>query len=100
MTEITQGDILKLENISVPIYVVSKSFFNSSGGIIGCPIVKNSEKTATHFPINLDNIKGYVLSEQVRFFDIKIRGYKFVARSNLNTMTEIVDTVQGFFDFS
>ena len=34
-----QGDILKIEKIKHPVLVVSKDFFNSSGEIIGCPIM-------------------------------------------------------------
>ena len=34
-TDIYQGDILKIENISYPVLVVSKDFFNRSGEIIG-----------------------------------------------------------------
>ena len=37
-----QGDILKIEKINHPVLVVSKDFFNTSGEIIGCPIISNS----------------------------------------------------------
>ena len=37
-----QGDILKIEKIKHPVLVVSKDFFNSSGEIIGCPIISDS----------------------------------------------------------
>ena len=37
-----QGDILKIEKIKHPVLVVSKDFFNSSGEIIGCPIITDS----------------------------------------------------------
>lgn len=37
-----QGDILKIEKINHPVLVVSKNFFNTSGAIIGCPIIRNS----------------------------------------------------------
>ena len=35
-----QGDILRIEKIKHPVLVVSKDFFNTSGEIIGCPIIK------------------------------------------------------------
>lgn len=47
MASLHQGDILKVEKIKHPVLVVSKDFFNTSGEIIGCPIIKNS--TAVHF---------------------------------------------------
>ncbi len=100
MSEIFQGDILQIEGINIPLYVVSKKYFNSYGAIIGCPIVKKAEASATHISINIDILKGIVLCEQIRFFDIKTRGYKYIGSSDLDTMAEIVDTVQGFFDFA
>jgi mRNA-degrading endonuclease toxin of MazEF toxin-antitoxin module len=100
MAEIYQGDILQIEGVNIPIYVVSKKFFNSSNAVIGCPIVKEAESSATHISVNIDKLYGTVLCEQIRFFDIKTRGYKYIGSSDLNTMIEIVDTVQGFFDFS
>lgn len=100
MAEIFQGDILQIDGINIPIYVVSKQFFNSFNAVIGCPIVKEAEASATHFSIGIDKLNGYVLCEQIRFFDIKTRGYKLLGSSDLSTMTEIVDTVQGFFDFA
>ena len=42
MASLHQGDILKIEKIKHPVLVVSKDFFNTSGEIIGCPIIKNS----------------------------------------------------------
>ena len=48
MTEISQGDILNIERIKMPVLVVSKDFFNQTGEIIGCPIYKNGEPGAFH----------------------------------------------------
>ena len=100
MIDLYQGDILKIDNIPYPVFIVSKRFFNASNGIIGCPIVKDADKSAIHFPINLKKVAGYVLCEQLRFFDIKTRGYKVIDHSDLASMTEVVDIVQGFFDFN
>lgn len=100
MAEIYQGDILQIEGVNIPVYVVSKKYFNSSNAVIGCPIVKEAESSATHISVNIDKLYGKVLCEQIRFFDIKTRDYKYIGSSDLNTMAEIVDTVQGFFDFT
>lgn len=43
MEDLHQGDILKIENIKHPVLVASKDFFNTSGEIIGCPIINNSK---------------------------------------------------------
>ena len=43
-----QGDILEIEKIKHPVLVVSKDFFNTSGEIIGCPIIRNSISVTIH----------------------------------------------------
>ena len=48
MASLHQGDILKIEKTKHPVLVVSKDFFNTSGEIIGCPIIKNSTVGPLH----------------------------------------------------
>lgn len=43
-----QGGIFIIENIKHPVLVVSKEFFNSSGEIIGCPIIRDSISGPLH----------------------------------------------------
>ena len=99
MKDIFPGTILKIEIIKYPIFVVSNKYFNDADGIIGCPIVKESNESVTHVRIDENDVKGFVLCEQIRFFDIGTRGFKIVTNAELNTMVNIVDIVQGFFDF-
>ena len=47
MEYLHQGDILKIEKIKHPVLVVSKDFFNTSGQIIGCPVIKHSKPLAS-----------------------------------------------------
>ena len=48
MASDTQGDILKIEKINHLVLVASKDFFNTSGEIIGCPIIKHSNPGPLH----------------------------------------------------
>ena len=48
MEHLHQGDILKIEKIKHPVLVVSKDFFNTSGEIIGCPIIRNFMQGPMH----------------------------------------------------
>ena len=100
MQDVYQGTILKVEKIKYPVFVVSNNYFNQADGIIGCPIVQNESETATHIPIDENEVKGVIICEQVRFFDLSTRGFKILTHSELETMTNIVDIVQGFFDFN
>ncbi len=40
---------------------VSKDFFNQTGEIVGCPIVKNGQSGALHIKIETDQISGCFL---------------------------------------
>ncbi len=95
----SQGDVLKIEHVSYPIFVTSKKSFNGSGMIIGCPFVEDGEDFVTHIPISINDKKGFIYCEQLKLYDLKSRGHKRIYQlSQLDTM-EIADTVQGLFDY-
>ena len=58
MASLHQGDILKIEKIKHPVLVVSKDFFNTSGEIIGCPIIKNSTAGPLHIWMSTEENEG------------------------------------------
>ena len=60
MEQIHQGDILKIEKIKHPVLVVSKDFFNTSGEIIGCPIIKQSMAGPLHIWMSTEENEGYI----------------------------------------
>ena len=96
---IEQGDVLSIEKISVPILVVSKNFFNQTEQIIGCPIYKNSSPDPLHIYLQSDNIQGYVLCEQLKLLDLRVRGYKKICEIKMDDIMNISDTIQGIFDY-
>ena len=51
-----QGDILKIEKIRHSVLVVSKNYFNTSGEIIGCPIIYNANPGPLHIWMSTENI--------------------------------------------
>ena len=96
MTEsLHQGDIIKLEKIGHPVLVVSKDFFNTSGEIIGCPIFKNSLEGPLHILVS----SGYVQCEKLALLDLNIRGYKKIDRLSIAVMINIIDAIQGIFEY-
>jgi len=64
MASLHQGDILKVEKIKHPVLVVSKDFFNTSGEIIGCPIIKNSTAGPLHIWMSTEENEGYIQCEK------------------------------------
>lgn len=94
-----QGDIVKIENIRHPVLVVSKDFFNTSGEIIGCPIIKSSMSGPLHIWICTAETEGYVQCEKLALLDLSIRGYKKVDRLSISEKIDISDAIQSIFEY-
>ncbi|MBQ7926537.1 MAG: type II toxin-antitoxin system PemK/MazF family toxin [Lachnospiraceae bacterium] len=99
MEVLHQGDILKIEKINHPVLVVSKDFFNTSGEIIGCPIIKNSTPGPLHIWMATDANEGYIHCEKLVLLDLSIRGYKKVDSLPVSEMINISDAIQGIFEY-
>ena len=96
---IYQGDILKIEKIKHPVLVVSKDFFNTSGEIIGCPIIKNSFPGPLHIWISADETDGYVQCEKLALLDLCIRGHKKIDRLPISDLINVADAIQSIFEY-
>ena len=96
--ELHQGDILKIERIKHPVLIVSKDFFNTSGEIIGCPILSDSVKGPLHILISTTEVEGYVQCEKLALLDLSVRGYKKINRIRLEDKMNIADAIQGIFE--
>lgn len=94
-----QGDILRVERIKHSVLVVSKDFFNLSGGIIGCPIYDNSLENPLHILIQTGQARKYVQCEKLTLLDLSVRGYKKIGQVSLGERINIADAVQGIFDY-
>lgn len=99
MEHFHQGDILKIEKIKHPVLVVSKDFFNTSGEIIGCPIIHNSKPGPLHIWMSTDNIEGYIHCEKLALLDLSVRGYKKTDRLPISEMINVSDAIQGIFEY-
>lgn len=97
--QLHQGDIIKLEKIKHPVLVVSKDFFNASGEIIGCPIFDHSIEGPLHILISADEMTGCVQCEKLALLDLKVRGYKKIDTLSIAAMINIVDAIQGIFEY-
>ncbi len=99
MEQLHQGDILKIENIRHPVLVVSKDFFNSSGAVIGCPVVKDSMAGPLHIWMSVEDNEGYIQCEKLALLDLSVRGYKRIGRLPLAEMINISDAIQSIFEY-
>ena len=98
MEVLHQGDILKIEKIEHPVLIVSKDFFNTSGEIIGCPIINNSIPGPLHIWMSTEENEGYIQCEKLALLDLSIRGYKKVDSLPIPEMINVSDAIQGIFE--
>ncbi len=99
MEVLHQGDILKIEKIKHPVLIVSKDFFNTSGEIVGCPIIKDSIPGPLHIWMSGENAEGYIQCEKLALLDLSIRGYKKLDRLPLPDLMNVTDAIQSIFEY-
>lgn len=99
MEPLHQGDILKIEKIKHPVLVASKDFFNTSGEIIGCPIISNSNPGPLHIWTSTENAEGYIQCEKLALLDLTIRGHKKIDSLPVSEMINVSDAIQGIFEY-
>lgn len=97
--DIHQGEIYRIENVKELVLVVSKDFFNQDEKIMGCAIVANAKPDPLHIPIITNEVRGIVLCEQIKYFDLKVRGYQKISEVNLLDKMNITDAIQSIFDY-
>ena len=99
MDYLQQGDILKIEKIKHLVLVVSKDFFNTSGEVIGCPIIRNSIPGPLHIWMSTEENEGYIQCEKLALLDLSVRGYKKIDRLPISEMMNVSDAIQGIFEY-
>ncbi len=99
MEVLHQGDILKIEKVKHPVLVVSKDFFNTSGEIIGCPIIENSVPGPLHIWMSTEETKGFIQCEKLALLDLTVRGHKKIDRLPVSELINVSDAIQGIFEY-
>ena len=99
MEYLHQGDILKIEKIKHPVLVVSKDFFNTSGEVIGCPIIADSVPGPLHIWMSTERTEGYIQCEKLALLDLAVRGYNKVDSLPISEMINVSDAIQGIFEY-
>lgn len=99
MERLQQGDILKIEKIKHPVLVASKDFFNTSGEIIGCPIIRDSNQGPLHIWTSTEDAEGYIQCEKLALLDLSIRGHKKIGRLPVAELMNVSDAIQSIFEY-
>lgn len=99
MGNVEQGDLLKVDGIQHPMIVVSNNFFNQSGKVIVCPIMKKAVPGPLHIELKDSSVEGYVLCEQVRYLDLTSRRFTKMTQSHYFDIMDISDAVVSMFEY-
>lgn len=96
---IKMGEILEPEKSRFPILVLSKEFFNATGMVVACPVVKNASEDALHIPVRTDRFEGIALLEQLKSLDMTARRYRKLGQLMFEQIQNCADAVQSIFDY-
>ena len=99
MPHIEQGDVLRVSGITLPVVVVSNNFFCRSGCAVVCPLLSKASEGPLHIYAETENLKGYVLCEQLKFLDLSGRRFTKLGSVPYFDMMDISDAVMGIFDY-
>lgn len=99
MPSVEQGDLLKVDGVAHPVFVVSNNFFNRSGKVIACPILKKATPGPLHISIDNQIVEGSVLCEQVRYLDLSARRFTKLSQAHYFETMDISDAVMGIFEY-
>lgn len=94
-----QGDLLKVDGVAHPVFVVSNNFFNRSGKVIACPILRKAASGPLHIPIDNTVVEGIVICEQVRYLDLSARHFTKLSQAHYFETMDISDAVMGIFEY-
>ena len=99
MPAVEQGDLLKVDGVAHPVFVVSNNFFNRSGKVIACPILSSAAPGPLHIPLDNPIVGGTVLCEQVRYLDLSARRFVKLSQAHYFETMDISDAVMGMFEY-
>ena len=73
--------------------------YNTSGEIVGCPIIRNSTSGTLHIWMATEENEGYIQCEKLALLDMSLHGYKKVDRLPISEMINVSDAIQGIFEY-
>ena len=99
MPAVEQGDLLKVDGVAHPVLVVSSNYFNRSGRVVACPILKKAVSGPLHIALNHSALEGVAICEQVRYLDLSVRHYSKLGQAHYYEIMDISDAVMGIFEY-
>ncbi|MDR1018390.1 MAG: type II toxin-antitoxin system PemK/MazF family toxin [Lachnospiraceae bacterium] len=99
LISVNQRDIIKVEGIKDELLVVSKNIFNINEETIVCPIVRKTIEHPLHMKLEHNEIMGVIECEQMKYIDLRTRGYKKIGEIGELQFMYISDAIQSIFEY-
>ena len=74
-----------------PALIISNEIFNKALGLaIACPITNTDRNFPFHVKVEAQNLKGYIMTEQIKSIDFNTRKVKFVEKVDEETLNQVL----------
>lgn len=95
----SQRDVLQLEDVSVPVVVLSKDAFNRTGQAIVCPLFRGKSVSAVHVAVTFTSKQYFAATEQLRYVDLSQRFFKILGSVPMDEFIEISNAAESLIDY-
>ena len=101
MEGFSQGDIVKIQGFRSPFLILSKNAYISSTNTFHvCPFLEKEKEGPLHIPAKgIRGTEGKAICEQIKLIDPAFRACSRQDRLSYKKMMEILDALQGIFEY-
>ena len=96
---VNQGDIITVRGIEFPVLVVSNDYYNKSGTVIACPVVKDDPNITFQVHIDTQQTAGYVCCDNMKQLNLEKRGYTARGSISVAGLLQVLDRIHSVFEF-
>ena len=100
-TELSQGDIIKMNGFKNAFLIVSNNAFIQSTGMAHvCPMLLGVKAGPVHIPATgISGTTGTVICEQLKLIDFPARAPIRIDRLSYGQIMNVSDVLQGIFEY-
>ena len=82
-----------------PALIVSNKTFNRYLGLaFACPITSTKRDFPFHIAYNGKNIRGFIMTEQLKSIDYNARKIKFVEKADNKTLSQVLGIIESILE--
>ena len=79
-----------------PALILSNESFNKALGLaIACPITNTNRDFPFHVEVKSENLTGFIMTEQIKSIDYKVRKAKFVEKVNDDVLAKVLGITES-----